>query len=151
MTTLIAKDISVRTATPEDLPSLEAMYDTFSPMETALGLPPADPARRKSWLNTLSAGINLIAVSEDKPAGHLALMPGEHSAEMALFVHQDFRRRGIGTALTNEAVRLCRDRGLRMLWVLINGDNNAARSGLLKYGFHTAWESQGEIRMEFPL
>ncbi len=148
MTPLIAREVSVRTAKPEDLSLLEQMYETFAPAEAAMGLPPADPQKRKNWLAALSGGINLIATVDDKVAGHVALMPGEHSAEMACFVHQDFRRHGVGTALTNEAVRLCRARGLKSLWVLISSDNNAARTGLLNYGFHTAWESTGEVRME---
>ena len=151
MTTLIAKQVYLRIAKPEDLPLLEEMYESFSPPEVAMGLPPADPERRRNWLKTLAGGINLLALYEDKPAGHLALMLGERSAEMALFVHQDFRRRGVATALANEAVRFCRERRLRALWVLISSDNNAARTGLINYGFHTAWESMGEVRMELPL
>jgi GNAT superfamily N-acetyltransferase len=136
---------------PEELAQLERMYQTFAAAEAAMGLPPADPERRKAWLHELAGGINLIARFDEKLAGHLALMPAEHSAEMACFVHQDYRRRGVATALASEAVRLCRARGLRTLWVLIGSDNNAARRGLLNYGFHTAWESLGELRMELTL
>jgi len=151
MSTLITKEVSVRIVKPEDLPLLEQMYDAFSPMGATMGLPPSDPQRRKNWLKTLVEGINLVALCEDQPAGHLALMAGGRAAEMALFVHQDFRRRGVATALANEAVRLCRQQKLRVLWVLISSDNNAARRGLLNYGFHTAWESLGEVRMELSL
>jgi GNAT superfamily N-acetyltransferase len=151
MTTFVAKQVSVSTAKPEDLPLLEQMYDTFSPLGATMGLPPSDPERRKDWLKTLLGGINLIAMCEDQPAGHLALMLGGRSAEMAIFVHQAFRRRGVATALANEAVRVCRQKGLHALWVLISSDNNAARRGLLNYGFHTAWESLGEVRMDLSL
>lgn len=151
MSTTTATKATVRQMGASDLPLLEQMYESFSPLEVALGLPPRDPERRKSWLAGLQAGINLIAVSDNRIAGHLALMPGENTAEMAVFVHQECRRLGIGTAMVDAAVELARSRGLRSLWVLISGDNNAARAGLLKYGFHTAWESLGEVKMEFAI
>lgn len=151
MSPLIARQVSIRAAAPNDLPLLEQMYDSFSPAEVALGLPPRDPERRKAWLIGLQSGVNLIALAEDRVVGHLALMPGEHSAEMAVFVHQDSRRHGIGTALADAAVEICRQKSFRSLWVLISSENNAAHRGLLKYGFRTAWESLGEVKMEYAL
>lgn len=151
MPTLVSKQVSVRQLTIEEMPLLEQMYATFAPPEVAMGLPPADPERRRKWLDGLTSGVNFVAVIEDRFAGHLALMPSEHAAEMAVFVHQDFRRRGVATAVVNAAVELCRAKHFRCLWVLISSDNNAARTGLLNYGFHTAWESMGQVRMEFAL
>lgn len=151
MTTMIARQVQVRPMAPEDLPLLGQMYDSFSPVEAAMGLPPRDPQRRQAWLAGIASGINLLAFFDEKLAGHLVLMPGENSAEMAMFVHQDYRRRGVAMALTNAAVERCRTKGLHSLWVLISSDNNAARTGLLNYGFHTAWESLGEVKMELPL
>ncbi len=151
MSTATAQKVSIRIATPGDLPLIEQMYASFAPLEAALGLPPHDLERRKTWLAGLQAGINVLAMAQNRVAGHLALMAGEHSAEMACFVHQDFRRNGIGTSLVNHAVDVCRQKGLRSLWVLISSENNPALRGLLKYGFRTAWESLGEIKMEFVL
>lgn len=127
------------------------MYETFEPKEVALGLPPRDAARRRDWLKKLQAGINLVALAKGKIVGHLAVMPGGQSGEMAVFVHQDFRRQGVATAMANAAIEEARARALRSLWVLISSNNSPARTGLLKYGFHTAWESQGEVKMVFPL
>lgn len=151
MSTLIVNQIAVRPLREEDLPLLEQMYESFVPRRDASGLPPADPTRRRAWLANLRTGINLVAFADGKMAGHLALLLAGRSAEMALFVHQDFRRQGIATALGRAAVEEARAQGLRFLWVLISSDNSAARAGLLKFGFRTAWESLGEVQMLLPL
>jgi GNAT superfamily N-acetyltransferase len=147
----IVGELLVRQVTPEELPLLEAMYGSFEPQEVALGLPPRDPERRREWLKALLEGINFVGVIGEAVVGHLAIMPAGQAGELACFVHQDCRRRGVATAMGNAAVADARRRGLTWLWVLIGSDNSPARSALLNYGFHTAWESQGEVKMTFAL
>jgi ribosomal protein S18 acetylase RimI-like enzyme len=142
---------TVREMLPEDLPRLEQMYAGFDPIGEALGLPPGTLERRQAWLTSLQAGINVVAVADDHIVGHLALMPAEQAAEMAVFVHQAFRRQGLATSLTKAAVELARARGLRAIWVLITSSNVAARNGLRNFGFRTAWESMGELQMVYSL
>jgi len=151
MPTLTSTRFSVRGLQEEDEPMLEQMYASFEPKGVALGLPPSDPARLKAWLARLRAGINFVAVVEGIIVGHLALMRIVCSAEMVVFVHQDFRRRGIATALGQAAVEEARAQGTRFLWVLISSSNSAARSGLLKFGFRTNWEELGEVQMVYRL
>jgi len=151
MPSAIAGELLVRQATAEELPRLEAMYASFEPKEVALGLPSRDPERRREWLKRLLEGINFVGVIDSVVVGHLAIMPSGHAGELACFVHQDYRWRGVATAMGNAAVADARRRGLRSLWVLISSDNSPARSALLNYGFHTTWECQGEMKMTFAL
>lgn len=151
MPTLTASQISVRRLRDEDEPLLVQMYEAFTTRDLALGLPPRDPVRRQAWLASVRPGANLVAVAEGRIAGHLVLMRVGHSAEMALFVHPDFRRQGIATALTQAAVGEVRTQGAWFLWVLISSNNSAARTGLLKFGFHTNWEGLGEAQMVYRL
>ncbi len=151
MATMTATQVSVRRLQEEDEAMLEQMYASFEPKGVALGLPPSDRARRKTWLARLRAGINLVAVVEGTIVGHLALMRIGCSAETVVFVHQDFRRRGIATSLAQAAVAEARAQGARFLWVLISGSNSAAHAGLLKFGFRTNWEGLGEAQMVYRL
>jgi GNAT superfamily N-acetyltransferase len=151
MSVAVAQQITVRRLREEEQPLLEDMYATFTPPEAALGLPPRDPARRHTWLATLESGINLAAFVEGKLAGHLVLMSTGHLAEMAVFVHQEFRRQGVGAALVQTAVEEARARGLLGLWVLLSSDNSGARAGLRNIGFETAWEGMGEVQMVLRL
>ena len=138
------RSVTVRRRLDADQPLLESMYDAFEPMGEALGLPPPDSAYRRQWLAGLRNGINLVAFSEDVLAGHLALMPLGDAAEMSVFVHQDYRRRGIGTALARGAVEEARAAGIQRISVFIDTANRAARRGLLQFGFQPVWEDLQE-------
>ena len=151
MSVATAQQIAVRRLRPEEQPLLDEMYETFSPLEASMGLPPRDPIRRHTWLAALQSGTNLGAFVEEKLAGHLVLMPTGHLAEMAVFVQQDFRRQGVGTALVRTAIEEARAQGLLALWVLISSDNPGARAALRNIGFGTAWEGMGEVQMVLRL
>ena len=151
MPIVTTNQVSVQRFREEDRPLLEQMYDTLTLEEDTLGLPPRDSIRRQAWLASLRTDTNFVASLEGRIVGHLALMPVGHSAEMALFVHQDFRRQGIATALARAAVEDARSQGLRFIWVWISGNNSAARIGLYKFRFHTVQESLGEVKMMFRL
>jgi RimJ/RimL family protein N-acetyltransferase len=146
-----ARQVAVRPLREEDRALLEQMYDAFDPPGAAMGLPPRDALRRREWLAELRKGLNLLAFVDGALAGHLALVWNGRMAELAAFVHQDFRRLGVGTALARAAVDAARKMDLLAIWVLIDSSNVAARRGLLKFGFRTAWEDLQEAQMIFPL
>ena len=145
------RQITVRRLMPEDQPLLEEMYSTFEPMGAALGLPPRDAARRATWLAGLREGINLVAFAAGKLVGHLVLLSLGETAEMSAFVHQDFRRQGIGTAMVFAAVEQGRAAGYTRLVVFIDTRNRAARQGLLKFGFRATWEDLQEAEYGYRL
>ncbi len=151
MAVATAYKISIERLSPESQPMLEKMYDTFTPLGAAFGLPPSDAVRRRAWLAEIGKGINLVAFIDGVPAGHLVLLPLDRIAEMAVFVHQDFRRRGIATALAEAAVKEARAAGQSAIAVFINSSNEVARRGLIKFGFQAAWEDLQEAQYIFPL
>jgi ribosomal protein S18 acetylase RimI-like enzyme len=141
----------VRLLTKQDQPLLEEMYSTFTPLGEALGLPPIDASLRESWLATLREGINFVAFLDGKLVGHLALLPIGDAAELTCFIHQDFRRQGIATALTRAAVEQARAAGYDHISVVIDTHNMGARHGLLKFGFRSVWEDLQEGEYVYPL
>src|SRR5947209_18042223 len=94
--------IRILTVGPGERDTVLAMYDRFDPLGGALGLPPRKAEVRSAWVWTaLSQVANAAAFS---PGGHVVghcflAADKPRSAELAVFVHQNFRRRGIGTAL----------------------------------------------------
>ncbi len=147
-----ALDVQVRRLRDEDQPLLDEMYATFDPMGGALGLPPQDAERRRAWLASLRGALNLVAVVEGKLAGHLALLGvDESAAELMCFVHQDFRRQGIGTMLCNAARDQAKAAGYQRISVFINTHNLGARHGLLKFGFEPVWEDLEEAEYVYWL
>ena len=104
----------LRRATPGDMPALVAMYDSFEPKGAALGLPPrANPER---WLEDVSAFPNFVVSCEGRIVGHGIVCPDDDTAEVAVFVHQSQRSRGLGKWLLSALVDEARSLGLRRIW-----------------------------------
>lgn len=105
----------VRDYRAEDRAALHAMYDAFEPKRVAQGLPPEDPAQRGNWLDrVLEDGRHLVVEVEGAIVGHGMLLPiEEDAAELANFLHQDVRDRGIGTTLNRALLAAGKSRGFR--------------------------------------
>jgi len=133
---------------------LVGMYDQFDPLGAALGLPPPNAQARHAWIDAaLRQQVNLAAITpEGEAVGHCFLVAGEGaSAEMAVFVHQHFRRRGLGSALVKAALERGRDAGLRRVWTLTASDNIAALRLQFRCGFRVANSTASETEMEIEL
>jgi RimJ/RimL family protein N-acetyltransferase len=113
----------VRWFKPEDRASLLAMYETFEPRGGSLGLPPRDDTEH--WLDSLASYANLLVFADGRLAGHGVLCPepSNASAEIAVFVHQDFRGQRLGTKLLTRLVDEARAMGLRRVWGMTEPDN----------------------------
>jgi len=128
----------VRPYDPADRPALEAMYDAFEPKRTAQGLPPADPVSTRRWLDrTLPNGRQIVVELDGDIVGHVMLIPcAEDTVELANFLHQSVRNRGIGTALNRYAIRVAREDGYRRVWLSVEPSNRAAIRSYEKAGFN---------------
>jgi ribosomal protein S18 acetylase RimI-like enzyme len=156
MLSLTASSLAIRPAISDDWPRLAEMYNDFDFLPgdrgaESLWLPPGSIDGRKQWLNGLKQGINLVAVDGDRVAGHLVMLPKGVLAEMAVFVHPDYRRQGVGYGLLETAQVEARERKLASLWVLVESENYAALQGFHKAGFHTVWERDGEQQLVLKL
>jgi ribosomal protein S18 acetylase RimI-like enzyme len=86
----------------------------------------------------------LVALDDNEPVGfvlayQLQRIDGE-SAKMFLYeigVADNYRRRGIGSALINELDRICKDGSFINMFVLTNESNIPATGLYLKTGGHT--------------
>ena len=145
-----AQRISVRQIKAEDRPQLEEMYHTYVPLGGALGLPPPDLIVRRRWLDDLGRGINLVAYVDDKLAGHLVLLPTGGAVEMVVYVHQDFRLKGVATALVRAAIEEAHTDKFSYIWLLVAKLNFAAQRFLQKLGFRIAWEDLHEAQFLYP-
>jgi GNAT superfamily N-acetyltransferase len=117
---------------------LMAMYDRFEPLGVALGLPPRTAEGRHKWIvGALGQIVNVAAFSGNgEVVGHcFAAADKPSSAEIAVFVHQEFRWRGIGTALLKKALKWGWAAGLVRAWAITPAENRAAQRLLTSCGF----------------
>ena len=133
--------------------SLIHMYDTYNPLGSVQGLPPLDKNKRRQWIqDMISNGTNLLALHKDIVIGHASLfsMP-VNWAEYFIFIHQDFQRQGIGTAITLYIIDWAQKENLSCIWVIIDRKNHVAISLCRKAGFRRIASSGSDWEMVLTL
>jgi RimJ/RimL family protein N-acetyltransferase len=119
----VGASVELRRASLHDRAALRAMYLTFEPKGAALGLPPIKDEALTRWLDTIADSPNFLLWVGDRVAGHAVICPDGHTAEVAIFVHQDFRGHGFGRLLLNALIAEARRRGLHRVWGIAEADN----------------------------
>ncbi len=121
----------------------------FRPSKTRVssdGWTTSTPTRTDLWPSTTPPGLRI--------SGHAVLAESARGvAELALFVHQDFRGRGVGTALVEAAVAGARQHGFRRLWLTVSTENRPALRVYEKCGFRvipggSSTDHEMELRLE---
>ena len=143
---------TLRTATMEDADRLAPLYAAFGAADRTLGVPPAVPHRRRSWIeDSLTAGHNIIAEGDEQLVGHVHYTPADAARpELAVFVHPAYHNRGIGTELCKQAAAAAVDAGCDALELHVSRGNRAAMTVYRRLGFEVV-DTAGSVRMELPL
>lgn len=114
------------------------MYRSFDPLGLAHGLPPRNEERRQIWIDrALQQEVNMGAfLPAGDLLGHSFLASSDTGeAEVAVFVQQGDRRRGIGTALVKAVLQWAEQRGLRCISATTASENVPAVRLLRRCGF----------------
>jgi ribosomal protein S18 acetylase RimI-like enzyme len=137
--------------TDNDFKSLVQMYKDFEPKRKAQGLPPPDVPRIAHWLDRLHRkSWALLAMDGPRVVGHAILCPAsDASVEFTVFVHQDFRRLGLGTELVRLAVDYAERAGFAELLLTTDLANLPALCVYKKVGFRirTTFGNECEMRL----
>lgn len=142
----------IREVSQRDTPRLEALYAEFGLRPGAVGTGLVKVGDRQEWLKSmLRRGFNFVAEEAGQLVAHLVLIRIGDSAEMGVFVHPDYRRRGIGTALLRVALDQARDMGLRHVWVPIDPTDTAIQESFAQFGFVISRRSESTTEMTLAL
>lgn len=122
---------------------LIAMYRDFAPGERAQGVPPLDDDRIESWLDRLlDEGCNFVAASNGTVAGHATYTPSDAAEpELAVFIHQEYQNRGLGTELCKHVVATAAAADREALVLEVEPRNHVAIGIYEKLGFERAESS----------
>ncbi len=146
------RKILIKIYQPEDCANLLLMYHVFEPKGIAMGVPPLDEEVRIKWIDSiLESFFNILAIHEERVIGHasFSLQPPSASPEYSIFLHQDYRRQGIGTHLTRTIRRICREMGCDRLWVAVPCHNVQAINFFKKLGFKFTGPIDSERQMVY--
>ena len=101
-------------------------------------MPPYDEDGRRAWIGQLlNKAHNFGAFySGWRLIGHSILAPArEGEAETAYFVHQSYRRRGVGSRLVRAALDRAIEAGMDRVWATVEAGNFASIKLLHRQGF----------------
>ena len=134
---------AIRPATEADLPSIRALFDAgMIEGELRINDTGADIEHiTDGYLSDLEHNGFWVAVAQDDTvAGMVGVQRVDEAvAEVRrLRVHPKWRRRGIGTALMQHAVRFCRDREYLKIVLDVRGERRGAIQMFEKFGFYLA-------------
>jgi acetyltransferase len=147
-------DIRIRAIGPQQRDLLVEMYDRFETLGAALGIPPVEEEQRREWIQSaLSHEMNLAAfLHTGAVIGHCFLVADKTgSAELAVFVRQEYRRRGVAAALVKTVLEWGNEAGLRRVWTLTGSENTAALRLQAKFGFRPTHYAPSGIELEIHL
>ncbi len=132
------KPFTVRKYTSRNYRQLSIMYDAFSPKARFQGMPPIEKGMREKWLKMLILeGDNMLAWLKKNVVGHVVLLPDfkKRDAEYLIFIIGSNRGTGIGSALTQTAIKRAESLGLKSIWLMVDAYNFRAIKLYKKYGF----------------
>ena len=136
--------MTLRDATPGDLPAIIQIYNAAIATRTATAqLDPVTLESRKDWLHDHSPDEYPFWVlqMDDQVAGWLtfkSFLPRcayRGTAELSVYVHEDFRRRGVARRLLEEAIARAPVLGISALVGLIFAHNEASVRLFGRLGF----------------
>lgn len=133
--------------TADERRSLAAMYDTFGHADRAQGIPPANPRRRRQWLDRLGDGVSVVASHDGRAVGHGILLDGDDGHELALFVRPGYRRAGIGSAVLRTLLGRGRAAGVERVWLSVRRANRPALDLYRTVGFRADGEADADLGM----
>ena len=151
--TRMGRTLEVRSYSLEDFGALVEMYKHFEPKRVAQGLPPPDVPRIAHWLDGIQTKSQaLLALDGNKVVAHTILCPiHSETVEFTVFVHQDYRREGLGTALSRCTLAWAQKMGFREAYLTTEFSNFRALRLFLKLGFEVTSRSGDECEMQLIL
>ena len=147
------RELEVRSFGREDFGALVQMYKSFEPKRVAQGIPPPDVPRIAHWLDRLEQKSQaLLAWQGGKVVAHTILCPMPADAvEFTIFVHQDFRQEGLGTALSRHTLEWAVHMGYSHAYLTTETSNFRALRLFRKLGFQTTSSYGDEVEMKLDL
>ena len=146
-------EILVREYTFEDFGALVEMYKDFEPKRIAQGLPPPDTPRIAHWLDRLQHKSRaIVALDGRRIIGHVILCPiSTIAVEYTIFVHQDYRCRGLGEEMTRLALDFAAKMGFTDVLLCTEVTNHPAMSLYRKLGFRITSVDGDECEMSISV
>jgi L-amino acid N-acyltransferase YncA len=127
---------TVRPATEGDARMMAEIFAAVAAERNGIATePPVDIEARAALFARTAAG-SVVAATGSQVVGMLHLEVSQHGfGEVGMLVDRDWRSRGVGSALVQEAISWARGQGLHKLCLEVFTHNTAAIALYRKFGF----------------
>ncbi len=114
------RDLKFREYRNEDYEALVEMYNEFDPVNRSQGVPPIGTDAIRHWLSSNLEGPSAVTLCGDCIVGHVCFVPdGTGRHELALFVHPEYQRTGIGSVLLAVGMYHASRAGVSYVWASV--------------------------------
>ena len=159
-----ARHVTIRQIVPSDLDALRTFFASLSDATRRLRFHSpikdlSEPLLREFTMVNQRSHVAFVAESHDDAVDHPTMLIAEaryvrnadsESAEFALVVADNWRRIGLGTALTRFLAQRARFAGIRRLWGDVLEDNQAMRGLAHSLGARLS-QAIGGVRLSLEL
>lgn len=126
--------VTIREATEADLmPILEIYNDEVVSSTANFDLEPRSPEEHEQWFREHAyPHVVIVAVEGERVIGWASLSQFRSragyrfTAEDSVYVHKEYRRRGVGRLLLLRLIEIARERGFHVLAAVVDGSNEAS-------------------------
>lgn len=132
------RDVRLRPYRDGDFEDLVTLYEEFDASQRTQGVPPIGTEAIEEWIHSLLAGVNVVALTDDRIVGHVSFVPDDTDRhELAIFVHQSYQGAGIGTALLAAGLGYAEKQGVEYVWLSVEAGKRDIQRWYARAGFST--------------
>jgi len=134
------KEVTVRFLNPGDRDGLFQMFSSMSGKALEWSMAPYTVDVIDRWIGNISSLIPLVAEYNKKIVGYAVIYKHSHQrrkgiGDLAVYLHQDFHKAGLGTAMTEKLLELVKKERMHKIELTVVADNEIANNLYQKFGF----------------
>lgn len=134
----------------DEFEALVSFYRSFDPSLRENDIPPGTEPTIRTWLDQLVAGHSVVAWHGTNAVGQVVLVPDpKRGHELAIFVHQHYRRSGVGARLVAAVLAIAADERIERMGLLTTKDDRAMLGLAHRSGFVETSSYSGQVELAF--
>jgi RimJ/RimL family protein N-acetyltransferase len=136
------REVVIRFLNPEDRDGLFRMFSSMSEKALEWSAAPYTMDVIDRWIGNIPSLIPLVAEYDKRIIGYAVIYKYPHQrrkgiGDLAIYLHQDFQKAGLGTAMTEKLLELAKKERMHKIELGVVADNEVAKSLYQKFGFKT--------------
>jgi putative acetyltransferase len=136
------RQVTVRSLNADDRDGLFQMFSSMSGEALAWSMAPYTMEVVDRWIGNMPNLIPLVAEYNKKIVGYAVIYKYPHQrrkgiGDLAIYLHQDFQKAGLGTAMTEKLLALAKEGKMHKIELTVVADNQIAKNLYQKFGFKT--------------